>query len=234
METVLRIGGGINMKNIYIVRHGESQGNARHIKESDGYVIDMNVELTELGMCQAAYAGANLNNHLKSKNGVFWVSPFKRTRCTADYIKCNLNSKYRRNYDYVEDPRLVEQDFGDFDFQFFEKWKDISPHSYFINQARYNDENGRFFARLENGESMLDVYNRVSLFVKTRLETSNYKENIIVTHGCTSRALIMFLLGMNVEEYYTMDVPGNASIRHIAYKNGKYIDKGYIYQYEDI
>jgi len=221
-------------KNIYIVRHGQSKGNSRDVKETDGYIIDSNVELTALGKLQAADAGYMLNYYLKSKNGAFWVSPFKRTRCTAENIKVNLHNGFSKKYDYIEDPRLVEQDFGDFDFQFFEKWKDISPHSYFINQARYNDEHGRFFARLENGENMLDVYNRVSLFVRTRLETSKYKENIIVTHGCTSRALIMFMLGFKVEDYYTMEVPGNASIRHIVYKNGKYIDKGYIYEYEDI
>lgn len=220
-------------KNIYIIRHGQSKGNVRDVDEAKGYVIDSNIELTMLGNFQAADAGYMLNNYLKSKSGAFFVSPFKRTRCTAEQIKIALESKFSENYDYIEDPRLVEQDFGDFDFQFFEKWKDISPHSYFINQARYNDEHGRFFARLENGENMLDVYNRVSLFVKTRLETSKYKENIIVTHGCTSRALIMFMLGMKVEDYYTMDVPGNASIRHIVYNNGKYIDKGYIYEYKD-
>ena len=221
-------------KNIYIVRHGQSKGNARDVNETEGYVIDSNVELTDLGHLQTASAGGVLNNYLKSKNGAFFISPFERTRDTAENIKGNLKSKFSQNYDYIEDPRLVEQDFGDFDFQYFEKWPEISPHSYFINQARYNDEHGRFFARLENGENMLDVYNRVSLFVKTRLETSKYKENIIVTHGCTSRALIMFMLGLKVEDYYTMDVPGNASIRHIVYKNGKYIDKGYIYEYEDV
>lgn len=221
-------------KNIYIVRHGQSKGNARDVNESEGYVIDSNVELTDLGHLQTASAGGVLKNYLKSKNGAFFVSPFKRTRDTVENIKGNLQSKFAENYDYIEDPRLVEQDFGDFDFQFFEKWPEISPHSYFINQARYHDEHGRFFARLENGESMLEVYNRVSIFVKTRLETSKYKENIIVTHGCTSRALIMFMLGMKVEDFYTMDVPGNASIRHIVYDNGKYIDKGYIYEYENI
>ena len=219
------------MKNIYIVRHGQSKGNARDVNKEEGYIIDSNIELTALGKIQAEEAGWALRSYLKSKNGAFFVSPFKRTRCTAENIKINLKSSITKNYDYIEDPRLVEQDFGDFDFQYFEKWKEISPHSYFINQARYNDEHGRFFARLENGENMLDVYNRVSLFVKTRLETSKYRENIIVTHGCTSRALIMFLLDMKVEDYYIMDVPGNASIRHIVYKNGKYIDKGYIYQY---
>ena len=70
----------------------------------------------------------------------------------------------------------------------------------------------------------------MSLFVKTRLETSKYKENIIVTHGNASRALVMFLLDMQVEEYYTMEPPTNASIRHIVYNKGKYIDKGYIWK----
>lgn len=222
------------MKNIYIVRHAQSQGNARNITEEDGYVIDMNVELTKLGHLQAAEAGINLSKHLSSKNGVFWVSPFARTRSTANDIKLNLDAKFSTNYDYVEDPRLVEQDFGDFDFQFYHKWKEISPHSHFINQARYKDEKGRFFARLENGENMLDVYNRISLFVKTRLETSKYKENIIVTHGYASIALVMFLLGGKIEDFYSFPTPGNASIRHIVYKNGKYIDKGYIYEYKDI
>lgn len=219
------------MKNIYIVRHGESKGNARQVKESDGYVIDMNVELTKLGNLQVAEAGLKLRDYLKSDNGVFWVSPFKRTRSTAQGLIINSG---KSNYDYIEDPRLVEQDFGDFDFQFYEKWKEISPHSHFINQARYNDESGRFFARLENGESILDVYNRISIFVKTRLEMTNYKENIIVTHGNTSRALVMFLLDMKVEEYYSMPAPGNASIRHIVYDKGKYIDKGYIYEYHNV
>lgn len=221
-------------KNIYIVRHGQSKGNARSVNNEEGYVIDSNIPLTALGILQAADAGYMLNKYLKSKNGAFWVSPFKRTRHTAENIKGNLQSKFSENYDYIEDPRLIEQDFGDFDFQFFEKWKDISPHSFFINQARYNDEHGRFFARLQNGENMLDVYNRVSLFVKTRLETSKYKENIIVTHGYAGMALVIFLLNLKVEDYYTMDTPSNASIRHIVYDKGKYVDKGYIYEWEDI
>ena len=212
-------------KNIYIIRHGQSQGNVKEIVNPDNYIIDMNVPLTKLGAMQAASAGLTLNNYLKSKNGVFWVSPVMRTRATAKNIMRNIGIL---GYDYIEDPRLVEQDFGDFDFQFYEQWEKISPHSHFINQARYKDESGRFFARLENGENMLDVYNRVSLFVKTRLECTNYKENIIVTHGNTSRALVMFLLNLKVEDYYSMQPPSNASIRYIEYKKGKYIDNGYI------
>ena len=214
------------MKNLYIIRHGESEGNVRKVTDNE-YVIDTRINLTENGVVQAKATGKILNHYLKSKNGVFWISPFTRTRSTAKYIKNELCDKFSQ-YDFIEDPRLVEQDFGDFDFQFYNKWKDISPHSFFINQARYKDESGRFFARLENGENILDVYNRMSLFVKTRLESSKYKENIIVTHGNASRALVMFLLKLPVESYYSSKVPANCSVRHIIYRKGKYKDMGYI------
>lgn len=215
------------MKNIYIVRHGESEGNARLVGENDEYVIDSKIQLTTRGILQASYAGTKLAKTLNSNNGVIWISPFVRTRQTARHIINELEIRGLQ-YDHFEDPRLVEQDFGDFDFQFYDKWEEISPHSRYINRARYDEPEGRFFARLENGENMLDVYNRMSLFVKTRLETSKYKENIIVTHGNASRALIMFLLNQPVEDYYYSQVPENASIRHIIFKRGKYIDKGYI------
>ena len=213
------------MKNIYIVRHGETIGNLK-IKR-DEYIIDSSVPLTDCGKTQAKEAGQKLNKYLSSKNGVFFVSPFKRTRETFLNLKSSLDEDFK-TYAYIEDPRLVEQDFGDFDFQFFNDWKYISPHSFFINQARYYDETGRFFARLENGENMLDVYNRMSLFVKTRLETSIYEENVIVTHGNAERALVMFLLNLPVESYYSMEVPKNCSIRHIVYESGVYTDKGYL------
>ena len=217
------------MKNIYIVRHGESRGNVREVDTSEGYIIDSKIELTFLGKVQSVDAGEILYRKIKSKNGVFWVSPFTRTRQTYENMhKIMILDDTFKQYAYIEDPRLVEQDFGDFDFQFYNKWEEISPHSFFINQARYKDEVGRFFARLENGENMLDVYNRMSLFVKTRLETSSYKENIIVTHGYASIALVMFLLNLPIEHFYKTEVPKNGSIRHIVYKNGKYVDKGYL------
>lgn len=212
------------MKNIYIVRHGESKGNVKLVEEGE-YVIDSSIELTEGGKLQAALAGEKLNKLLKRNKVAIWVSPFKRTRQTAS---CIISKFQNINYEVFEDPRLVEQDFGDFDFQFYDKWEEISPHSRYINKKRYDDKTGRFFARLENGENMLDVYNRMSLFVTTRLEKSKYKDNIIVTHGNASRALIMYLLNSSVEEYYYSPVPPNGSIRHIVYKNRKYIDKGYV------
>lgn len=102
------------MKNIYIIRHGESEGNAGMVDESK-YVIDSNINLNETGIEQAKQAGRILNEHLNLYDGVFWVSPFKRTRQTYTNIYTELDKDLKK-YDYIEDPRLVEQDFGDFDF----------------------------------------------------------------------------------------------------------------------
>lgn len=213
------------MKNIYIVRHGESEGNIKKNFDSK-YVIDSNISLTLNGMSQATNTGEKLNEILsKFCKVAFWVSPFKRTRQTTSFITKELRNI---KYSIFEDPRLVEQDFGDFDFQFYDKWEEISPHSRYINKARYDDPNGRFFARIENGENMLDVYNRMALFVSTRLEKSKYRDNVIITHGNASRALIMYLLNQPVEYYYYSETPDNASIRHITYNHGEYIDRGYI------
>ena len=212
------------MKNIYIVRHGESNGNIKLVDNSK-YIIDSNVELTQKGIFQASLAGEKLDTVLGKKKVAFWISPFKRTRQTTSNIIGKLNGVH---YEIFEEPWLVEQDFGDFDFQFYDKWEEISPHSRYINKARYEDPTGRFFARIENGEHMLDVYNRMALFVTIRLEKSKYKDNIIVTHGNASRALIMYLLNKPIEDYYYNEVPKNASIRHLVYRYGKYFDKGYM------
>lgn len=211
---------------IFIVRHGESQGNIKEIDESR-YIIDTEVELTKTGIEQAKRAGESLSILLEKysidrDNVEMWVSPFKRTRQTAKEINGYLNIKNIR-----EDPRLAEQDFGDFDFQYYTKWPEMSPHSWFINQARYCSESGRFFARLENGENLADVYNRISILVETRLlKTDNDK--IIVTHGCTGKILVMYLLNETIEWAYQDKTIANAAIRELEFVNGNWLDRGYV------
>ena len=105
----------------------------------------------------------------------------------------------------------------------FKEVKILGIENYFfkrfqINQERYNHPIGRFFARLENGENLLDVYNRVSLFVTTRLERSDEKNNIIVTHGNTMKIFKMFLLNEKVESFEEHKGPyPNACVMHFVY-----------------
>ena len=165
------------MKKIILIRHGQSVGNELLVggTDKDTYVNDMEISLTDTGRQQAFYSALKLREYKEKypcEEWEMWNSPFLRTRQTAEIINSEL--KFQKVY---EDPRLVEQDFGDFDFQFYDKWKDMSPHSWFINQMRYKSRSSRFFARIENGESLADVYNRVALFDLSRCQ--NDKNQIL-------------------------------------------------------
>ena len=219
------------MKNIFIIRHGQSEANANVrglLSEERKYVIDSAFDITDLGREQAENAAVNilhtLNCHVPNpfnRQFTMLTSPYTRTRSTAKVVKNILKNLNAEIVKEIEDPRLVEQDFGDFDFQYRGKWPEISPHSFEINQAKYNDNAGRFFARLENGENLLDVYNRVSLFVTTRLEREMHNTEvqnfIIVTHGNTMRILKMFLEDLPIEEFQNMEVPKNAGGYYFTY-----------------
>ena len=226
------------MKNIFIIRHGQSEANANVrglLSEEGKYVIDSAFDITPLGREQAENAAVNIIHALNlyvqkpfKRQFTMFTSPYTRTRSTAKVMKNILKNRNAEIVKEIEDPRLVEQDFGDFDFQFRGRWPEISPHSFEINQAKYYDVTGRFFARLENGENLLDVYNRVSLFVTTRLEREMHNtevENIIiVTHGNTMRILKMFLEDLPIEEFQKMEVPKNACGYYFTYDKhtGKY------------
>ncbi len=214
-------------KNIYIVRHGISEGNLRKFVDGS-YVIDSNIKLAKEGVEDVKKAGQFLSKKSLDK-AAMWVSPFLRTRQTAKIILDELEKQGITDIKYKEDPNLVEQDFGDFDLQFYDKWKNISPHSWMVNQAKYMDPGGRFYSRIEGGEAPIDTYNRMAMFVITRLERTNYKNNIIVTHAVASKLLASFLLEEKVEKYYTESCPINASIRKISVQDRVYSDEGFVF-----
>ncbi|MBR1883732.1 MAG: histidine phosphatase family protein [Clostridia bacterium] len=189
------------MKRIILVRHGQSEGNKRMVGgiDEDTYVNDCELNLTKLGRFQAL-AIANL---LVEKFGTFdkqqtelWVSPFIRARQTASIINEVLD--LRKVY---EDPRISEHDYGNFDYQFMSKWKEISPHSYFIDKMRYKSRHAKFYARIEGGESLSDVYNRVSLFDLSRCR-DNPNTQILVTHGEFIKVAIMYFTSQPIEFVY--------------------------------
>lgn len=86
------------MKNIYLIRHGESEGNV------DGSVqltkSDHALNLSKLGHTQAAAAGIALRSLLAGEEAEalrIWSSPYKRTRQTRDHIHfCSPYGDLRR------------------------------------------------------------------------------------------------------------------------------------------
>ncbi|ODV83503.1 hypothetical protein CANARDRAFT_29948 [[Candida] arabinofermentans NRRL YB-2248] len=167
---------------ILLVRHGESQGNKD--KSVNRYIPNHKVPLTEKGHQQALDAGDVLRSYLKETDSIcFYTSPYLRAKQTLDGI---IDSISDMNIDYkvYEEPRMREQDFGNFQGT-AEEMEQI-----WIERAQY----GHFFYRIPHGESAADVYDRCASFNETLFRQFS-KESfptvlVLVTHGIWARVFL--------------------------------------------
>lgn len=196
-------------RNIFIVRHGQSEGNIN--KDIYKTKPDYTLELTKLGRQQAFEAGKKINDIIcTGETSAFYVSPFYRTRQTAFHMRKSL-----RTHTDIEDVRLREQEWG----------QHISG-AYNEDYETQRDEYGHFYWRFPNGESCADVYDRVSDFLNTLhrdFEKKFFPRNVVlVTHGMTMRVLIMRWFHMTVEEFELLANPSNCSFYHLQLVDNKY------------
>ncbi|KAK9312193.1 histidine phosphatase superfamily [Lipomyces starkeyi] len=179
---------------IILLRHGESESNCD--KSINRYVPNHKVPLTNRGHEQALAAGKRLREILlPGENVLIYTSPYRRTRETTQDIVSQLDGVEYRVY---EEPRLREQDFGNFQFDEVEMsriWKD---------RARY----GHFFYRIPNGESAADVYDRCAGFNETlfrQFSSDKFaKVLVLVTHGLMSRVFLMKWYRWTVERFESL------------------------------
>lgn len=233
---------------IILVRHGESAANAD--KNLHGSMADHAIPLSELGFKQAYQAGVFLGRFLsetleETKDPIdsgktistpvrLWLSPYKRTRETADCIFSGIktfereNGAINMNLDSRENIRLCEQQFG-----LFDGIPDDERHLHYPAEAEHyakcEDQEGQFWARMPLGESRFDVANRVHQTFGT-FHRDNDRHDIgtiiVVCHGVTLRAFVMQWLHLTPEWFDTEPNPGNCDIRLI--EDGE--DCGYIYR----
>jgi broad specificity phosphatase PhoE len=185
---------------IILIRHGESEGNVNKgiYAEKPDYALD----LTEEGIKQAHYAGAQLKQLLKEETAFFYVSPLYRTRETFEQIASSFSDG---QVNYREEPRLREQEWGHL--------KSIDECDR-IDKER--DEYGTFYYRIPDGESAADVYDRVSDFFGSLFrdfEKRGFPDNaVVITHGMTIRLFLMRWFHWTVEHFEELKNPANCQI----------------------
>ena len=199
-------------ENIFLVRHGQSEGNVD--KEIYKTKPDYTLKLTDLGRAQASRAGEQLKKLCNDKNVVFYISPFWRTRQTAENIKKAFEpTKIWNSY---EDVRLREQEWGNhISAEFSDKNEEL------------RDAYGSFYWRFPGGESVADCFDRISDFFPTLyrdFDKFNYPRNtVIVTHGMAMRVFLMRWFHMTVEDFELMANPHNCEFFHLQLQSdGKY------------
>lgn len=199
-------------KKIYLVRHGESEGNVDY--ESYAKKPDYQLMLTPKGIEQATMdAGVKMKKLLGDSKVMCYVSPLWRTRMTFQCICTNLN---KENLTIREEPRLREQEWG---------------HQRPVEESNRLDAErslyGTFYYRLPDGESCADVYDRIGSFFNTLhrdFEKPDFPENVmIVTHGTAIRLFIMRWFHLTVEEFESTKNPHNCEIFEMELQeNNKY------------
>lgn len=209
---------------IFLIRHGESMQNTK-----ENYSIglpDHKVYLTEQGKEEAKLAGEFLkkyivDNRINLSNSVMWVSPYTRTRETASIINEQLSIKKVK-----EDITLIEQQYGLFSDKEIAKIREMYPDQFAFYDNYYQND-GKFYAKLPQGESPFDVALRTKQFIDTIYRD---RENVlfVVSHGTTIKTIVMNFFHYSPEWYSSELTPSNCSIRLIE-TNGNVNTERYIY-----
>lgn len=209
---------------IFLVRHGESIMNTY---ENHDNLPDHAVHLTQKGREQATRSGEFMKRYIEENNiditkSRLWVSPYKRTRETAELFNAPIGIA-----NLMEDYRIVEQQYGLFDGLSDEEipLKYPNEHTYFEKTLQFQ---GKFYARYPQGESAFDVALRVKSFIGSVVRDQEKKgidTVFIVSHGLTTRIILQSWLKHSPEWLSDERNPKNCSIRYIDGKE----DKGYLF-----
>ncbi len=184
------------MKNILLIRHGQSEWNKLNL-----FTGFKNIELSEQGIEEANKAGQNFKN-LDIKFNIVFTSELKRAQETAKIILQNLDQwDFLNNQGkIISNNNLNERDYGDLTGlnkkETAEKFGEEQVHKW---RRGYSDQP-------PNGESLEDVVRRVKKYFEEVIQPaiqSNENDNILIAaHGNSLRAL---LIVMNIYEPHNIN-----------------------------
>ncbi len=190
------------MKNIYLIRHGETDNNRNGIIQ--GRHVD--APINELGKRQAKAVCTALEKHPVDK---IVASSLVRTHETASPLA------ERFKLEIIKYPELDEMDFGEHENKHFsdvetvfmemqEKWK-----KGYVNHA------------FRGGESPKDVYFRANTKVQEILSTQTAQHLVFVLHGRLIRVLLSEWLGFGLPNMHRI-AHQNGAINHLTWDGKKF------------
>lgn len=191
------------MTTLYLIRHGESQAN-----EKDVFIGHTDLELTDLGRRQAQVTAEYLKEVTPD---VIYASDLKRAYDTAEATakqygmevctELGLREIFAGSWEYVPFAQLTVE----CPETFSQVWcKDIAN------------------ARCDGGESVAEVYDRVSQTIRTLAQRHPDNTVFIFSHATPIRTFAVYAQGKPASEVAVLPWPSNASVTKVAFDGEKF------------
>ena len=183
--------------DLLLIRHGQSNANAKGL-----LIATEQDELTELGKLQSIQLAATLKNFRFTQPSLLFCSPWMRARQTAALV-------FGPSAQIQYDSRLAETHPG-----IFGTWLEAD-----FNRI-YPDFSNDIQNRYEQGESHLDMANRVREWVDCQILTHTHESGlaVVVAHGGPISVVIQQLLGIPIETHYPSFTVPNASFTYLKWR----------------
>lgn len=180
------------MTRLIIVRHAQSESN-----QAPFYAAKLNVNLSELGRKQAECTAEYLKDtHID----IAYCSNLVRVVQTAKPIVRG------RNIPFIITDTLREIDGGGFEGLSYEEIVERHPYE----RHMWYDDIANCYC--PNGESLYDVFNRISPAFDNIINANVGKTILIATHACPIRVMTNKFLGKTMSELGTTQWANNASV----------------------
>lgn len=180
------------MPKLILVRHGQSEWNL--LNKFTGWV---DVDLTAQGIEEAKEAGKLLKD---IQVDYLFTSVLKRSIHTADII---LEESGKQDLPFSRDEALNERHYGDL------QGKNKAEVGEKFGQEQLHIWRRSYDIAPPGGESLLDTRERVLPYYKDSIEPllKQGKNVLVVAHGNSLRALVMYLENISKEEIASLNIP---------------------------
>ena len=204
------------LENVFIIRHGESEEDVE--PEIKTKVKDPEIGLTPNGKRQARESAEAIKSELVGfENITLYVSPYKRTRETAEIIVDVLKDDRIK---MVTEPSLRGLDWGDVTP---ENLKEREQERYKVGVLHYHFPGGD-----KSPEYVGNIYDFVYKIIQEKHINNDKKECVIIIgHGFSLRIVVKALTEMTDEDFKWIKNPPHTFIARIYFdpKNNNFFMK---------
>ena len=160
------------------------------------YLVRHTETVCEKGICYGQSDVHILEPYLELFESIKNQIPAGAVVYSSPLFRCTELAKYLSNV-IITDDRLMEMNFGDWEMK---NWDAISPDDFapwmndFVNVA------------VPNGESFVDLYNRVNDFLENELQRKYNVPVVIVAHAGVIRSILCKIVSLPLKEAFNNKV----------------------------